>query len=113
MIIENFIKNFWNGKIKLWQSFWLVGVIGGIIVGNIIIFIEESIFSNITQSTTEISIRSKILILIWLIFYTVGIWRSAENYNGPFFLKIATKIYIAGNCLSTVFILFFFKSNII
>ena len=109
MIIENFIRNFWQGKIKLWQSFWLVGGIGGILIFNLIIFIEDKIFSNSTEYLTELSFRSKLLVLIWTIFYTVGIWRSAENYNGYAFLKILTKFYIPANCLSSVYILFFLK----
>ena len=41
MFIEKFIINFWRGNLKLWHSFWLVGGFGGIIVSQIIIFIEQ------------------------------------------------------------------------
>ena len=109
MFIENFLKNFWKGKLKLWQSFWLVGGIGGIIIGQIILFIEEKFFYNVSISPSDISIRGKALILIWVVYSTVGIWRSAENYRGSSFWKISTKIYIAANCLSTIFLLFFFR----
>ena len=107
MVIENLIKNFWLGKVKLWKAFWLVGAIGGIIIGNIIIFIEENIFANPSGNPIDLTFRSKILIMFWVIYSTVGIWRSSENYNGSTFLKTSTKIYIAANCLSSIYLLFF------
>ena len=109
MIIENFIRKFWQGKLKLWHSFWLVGFIGGIIVGKIIVFIEEKIFSSYSQSPFEFSLRGKLLVIVWIIFSTVGIWRSAEKYQGLVFWKISTKIYISINCISSILLLFFFN----
>ena len=109
MIIENFIRKFFQGNLKLWQSFWLVGFIGGVIVGKVIVFIEEKIFSSYTQNPFEFSMRGKILVLIWVIFSTIGIWRSAENYQGNIFWKISTKIYISINCISSILLLFFFN----
>ena len=111
MFIEKYITSFWQGKLKLWQSFWLVGGLIGIIIGQIIIFIEEKIFGNPSQNPFEFSFRAKILILIWVIYTTVGIWRSSERYEGLFLWKISTKIYIIINCLSTIFLLFFFNFN--
>ena len=107
MIIENILKKFWLGKLKLWQSFWLVGGIGGVIIGKIIIFIEGNIFTKYTQAPIDFSFRAKLLILLWLIYTTVGIWRSAEMYNGSPFWKYSTKIYIGVNCISSIFLLFF------
>ena len=109
MIIEKYIINFWQGRLKLWHSFWLVGGIGGIFAGQIIIFIEERIFSNFPQNPFDFSFRSKFLILLWIVYSTVGIWRSSENYTGSVFWKITTKIYIAINCISSFLLLFFFN----
>tara|TARA_Y100000590_G_scaffold337398_1_gene384355 strand:+ start:11843 stop:12193 length:351 start_codon:yes stop_codon:yes gene_type:complete len=111
MFLENYIKDFWRGKLKLWHSFWIVGGIGGILIGQIIIFIEKTFFSSSSLNLLEFSTRGKILILIWVVFSTIGIWRSAENYNGPSFLKIITKIYVAVNCFSSIYILFFFNTQ--
>lgn len=108
MLIEKIISNFWQGKLKLWHSFWLVGGVGGIIVGQIIMFIEEKIFNNIGQNPFDFTFRGKILILIWVIYTTVGIWRSSENYEGNALWRSLTKIYITINCLSSIFLLFFF-----
>ena len=108
MFIEKFIISFWQGKMKLWQSFWLVGGIGGIIITQIIIFIEEIIFSNPIESPLGFSLRGKILVLIWIIYSTTGIWRSAEKYKESTLSKIAAKIYVTINCLSSILLLFFF-----
>jgi len=107
MFIEKFIINFWRGNLKLWHSFWLVGGFGGIIVSQIIIFIEQKIFANSANNLFNFSIRGKLLIVIWVIFSTIGIWRSAEKYTGSTFWKISTKIYISINCISSIYILFF------
>ncbi|MBI29326.1 MAG: hypothetical protein CFH21_01156 [Alphaproteobacteria bacterium MarineAlpha5_Bin11] len=109
MVIEKYIKNFWYGRVKLWQSFWLVGGIGGIIIGRIIIFIKESLLSDYSLLPIDFSFRIKILITAWVIYSTVGIWRSAEFYQGPSYWKVIVKIYIAMNCISTFFLLFFFR----
>ena len=90
---------------------WIVGGIGGILIGQIIILIEKTFFSSSSLNLLEFSTRGKILILIWVVFSTIGIWRSAENYNGPSFLKIITKIYVAVNCFSSIYILFFFNTQ--
>ena len=92
MIIEKYIIYFWQGKLKLWQSFWLVGGLVGIIIGQILIFLKEFIFSNYAQNPNDFPIGIKLLILMWIIYSTVGIWRSSENYKGYYFWKISTKI---------------------
>ena len=109
-IIEKYIMSFWQGKLKLWHSFWLVGGIGGIITGQIIIFLEQKIFNYNPLFPFDFTIRGKILVLLWIIFTTIGIWKSAENYNGLYFWKIITKIYIVINCLSALLLMFYFDA---
>ena len=109
MNIESLIKKFWQGKIKLWQSFWLVGAIGGFIIGRIIILIEDKIFENKPLFPIDFTFRSKFLILIWSIYTTIGIWRSAENYKGSPLIRNITKIYIVLNFITTLYVFFFFN----
>ena len=91
MNIQIKLEDFWQGKIPLWKSYWIVGeLINGIIV--VIIFNIELKFFNNTKLFQNIPLLSfnnlhfinKIVILVWTIFITVGIWRSAENYQGRF-----------------------------
>ena len=37
----------------------------------------------------------KIVLLIWTIFITIGIWRSAENYKGSIIWIIATFLFLS------------------
>ena len=38
---------------------------------------------------------SKIVLIIWTLFITIGIWRSAENYNGNVIWIIATFLFLS------------------
>ena len=81
--------SFWNGKIPLWKSYWLVGELLNALVLLIIFNAEIYYFGNSKfleylplLSYSELSFFAKFIIFVWSIFITVGIWRSAENYKG-------------------------------
>ena len=107
------IVNFWNGNIKLWKSYWLVGeLFNGLVL--LIIFNLEIYFFNTNSSVSQIpflnfsnlTIISKVTIFIWTIFISVGIWRSAENYKGNILWIILTFIIVAYRCYSLRLIFF-------
>ena len=52
-------------------------------------------FSATSQYPLDFTIRGKILILIWVIFTTIGIWRSAENYKGNIIWIVATFLFLS------------------
>ena len=102
MNISNKLANFWQGNIALWKSYWIVGeLINALIV--IIIFNIELRFFNNTKilenipllSFNDLHITNKFIILLWTIFITVGIWRSAENYQGRFIWTVLTLIVLS------------------
>tara|TARA_X000000950_G_scaffold16238_1_gene17702 strand:+ start:335 stop:676 length:342 start_codon:yes stop_codon:yes gene_type:complete len=110
---KQLIKDFYEGKIKLWKSYWLVGeLLNGIIL--LIIFNLEIYFFN-TNSTvsqiplldfTNLTFISKIFIFIWTIFISIGIWRAAENYKGSVIWIFLTFIVVAYRCYSLRLIFF-------
>ena len=113
MFNNNVIKNFLNGKVKLWKSYWLVGeLLNGLVL--IIIFNFEIYFFNKENSVYQIpfldfnnlSLISKLFIFIWTIFISLGIWRSAENYKGNIIWIILTFIVIAYRCYTLRLIFF-------
>ena len=63
---------------------------------------QELLFINFNKFT----IISKFIIIIWSIYITVGIWRSAENYKGSIIWIILTLIIISYRLfvLRTIFI---------
>ncbi len=100
--MEKIIGRFWRGEITLWRSYWLVGELLNAIFILIIFNLEIYLFGN-NQITTSIpfldfsnfSFLSKMILIIWTIFLTTGIWRSAENYNGNIIWIIATFIFLS------------------
>ena len=99
---KNLINLFYHGKIKLWKSYWLVGELLNAFFILLIFNMEIYLFGN-NQFTSllpfldfsNFSFVSKMFIIIWTIFITVGIWRSAENYTGSMFWIIATFIFLS------------------
>ena len=95
--MKNLIVKFFNGEITLWKSYWLVGELLNALIILIIFNIEINLFKNkflgVNLPFFEInnfSFLSKIFIIFWSIFITIGIWRSAEKYKGHFFWIIIT-----------------------
>ena len=100
MISNKIISRFIQGKITLWKSYWLVGeLLNGLII--LIIFNLEIYFFNTNSSITQIpffnlgnfNFISKIIILLWTMFISIGIWRSAENYKGNIIWIVATFLF--------------------
>ena len=102
MIDNAYIKKFFEGKIKLWKSYWLVGEILNALFILVIFNLEIYLFGNNQISNylpflnfSEFSLLSKIVLIIWTLFITIGIWRSAENYNGNVIWIIATFLFLS------------------
>ena len=124
MIIRKLINEFWYGNIKLWKSFWVIGILHALFINYLIPFIEKNVFNNdqifiLLQikdyqvpilDIIKVHFISKIIIIISTIFITVGIWRSAEKYNGNIIIIFLTLIYLSfNNILPTIkFILLIF-----
>ena len=111
--MENFIKRFWFGEIALWRSYWLVGeLLNALFILSVFNF-EIYLFGNNQFSNSlpfldfsNFSFLSKITLIIWTIFITVGIWRSAENYKGSIFWVVATFLFLSYRVFSLRLIFF-------
>ena len=95
--MNNFIINFWYGKLPLWKSYWIIGELINSLIILLIYNIEIRIFKNVLLykqlpflNFTNLNLISKITLLAWTIFITVGIWRSAEAYKGKLIWIILT-----------------------
>ena len=67
------LSNFIKGELPLWKSYWVAGILIGIIGTIISIALSELL---------GILIVKNIVFLILLIFWTVGVWRSGRGYIG-------------------------------
>ncbi len=100
--MEKIISRFWRGEITLWRSYWLVGELLNAIFILLIFNLEIYLFGN-NQFTnflpfldfSNFSLLSKLILILWTVFLTTGIWRSAENYNGSIIWIIATFIFLS------------------
>ena len=111
--MEKLINNFWKGKITLWRSYWLVGELLNAFFILVIFNIEVYLFGNnqFTRSLpfldfSNFSFLSKLTLIIWTIFITIGIWKSAENYRGSIFWIIATFLFLSYRVFSLRLIFF-------
>lgn len=100
--MENLIRRFWVGEISLWRSYWLIGELLNALFILLIFNIEIYIFGNskFTSSLpfldfSNFSVISKLLIIVWTVFLTVGIWRSAEKYKGNIIWIVATFLFLS------------------
>ena len=111
--MEKIVVRFWNGEITLWRSYWLIGELLNAIFILAIFNFEIYVLRN-NQFTSSLpfldfsnfSFISKFILIIWTIFLTVGIWRSAENYKGNIIWIIATFIFLSYRIFTLRFIFF-------
>jgi hypothetical protein len=78
---KKIIINFWQGKIYLSFSFWVVLTIGGTIVSLPAYLITDSVIDNFSELSALLFLLAIIFQYIYMIFAYVGTWRSASNYK--------------------------------
>ena len=111
--MENIINRFWRGEITLWRSYWLVGELLNALFILGIFNLEIYLFGN-NQFTnflpfldfSNFTTLSKIFLIIWSVFITIGIWRSAENYTGSVMWILATFLFLSYRTFSLRLIFF-------
>ncbi len=111
--MKKIISKFFRGEIILWRSYWLVGELLNALFILVIFNLEIYVFDNNKFSNSlpfldfsNFSLLSKLSLLIWTIFITIGIWRSAENYKGNIFWIIATFLFLSYRIFSLRLIFF-------
>jgi hypothetical protein len=111
--MQKILNKFLNGKVALWRSYWLVGEVLNALFILAVFNFEIYIFRNnqISNSLpfldfTNFSFLSKITIIIWTIFITIGIWRSAEDYKGSIVWILATFLFLSYRVFSLRLIFF-------
>jgi hypothetical protein len=76
------ITRLWRGEVALWKTFWLFGAGGGIILG-LPIFATMLALTDVPDDRTATVILAALgILLIYLVWVSVGIWRAAGRYPG-------------------------------
>tara|TARA_B100001250_G_C19609492_1_gene704262 strand:+ start:104 stop:436 length:333 start_codon:yes stop_codon:yes gene_type:complete len=110
--MQNIINRFWTGNITLWKSYWLVGELLNalfiLLIFNIEIYFFKNQFTNYLPflDFNNFNFLSKIILIIWTLFITIGIWRSAEKYKGNIIWIAATFIFLSYRIFTMRLILF-------
>ena len=75
---QNFFKRCWQGSARLWQAFWLVGVLGKLLVVTIG-FLGSFMITGAFQNDALVGVLLVPLLLGYLVFASVSVWRCAHN----------------------------------
>ena len=113
MIKYSLINDFFEGKVKLWKSFWIAGelVYGFLLL--ILLQLDKYFFSDLSERSNYLSIFnlnnlsfiSKLFLILITLFISIGVWRAAENYRGSIFIILFVFIYY-GYRVSSLVLLF-------
>ena len=109
----SFIQDFFEGKVKLWKSFWIAGelVYGFLLL--ILLQLDKYFFSDLSERSNNLSIfnlnnlsfLSKLFLILITLFISIGVWRAAENYRGSIIIILLVFIYY-GYRVSSLVLLF-------
>ena len=92
------LRELWSGQMPLRRAFWVFGALGGMFFGLMFSYLNW---------TNEAGVGSPWVILLGLAAYfayftvvSVGVWRSANRYNGAMrysiLAKLVVMIWVAG-----------------
>ena len=83
-------------KGRIWWTFPILLFVLAIFNFEIYLFGNNQ-FSNLLPflDFSNFSLLSKLALIIWTVFITIGIWRSAENYKGNIIWIIATFLFLS------------------
>lgn len=98
-----YLYRVWMGEERLWITFWLFGVVGGIIAN-----IAVMVAGNLPYfEFKEVVIYSlSIFVLVYTAFIIVSFWNSAANYTGPRIWSVLVQMISLINCIFWLALLF-------
>tara|TARA_B100000989_G_scaffold151853_1_gene113296 strand:+ start:114 stop:455 length:342 start_codon:yes stop_codon:yes gene_type:complete len=110
MIKLSLIQNFFEGKVKLWRSFWIVGelIYGFLLL--VLLQLDKYFFLDLSERSNYLSIfnlnnlsfLSKLFLILITLFISIGVWRAAENYRGSILIILLVFIYYGYRVFSLV-----------
>ena len=74
-----FFYKFIKGDLPLWQSYWIVGILFGIVAAILYGLDQYPIFNNI-------------IIILFYLFWIIGVWKSGLKYKGKKIWVILSRV---------------------
>jgi len=80
----NLIRLLWRGEIPLWKTYWVYGVLGGLVVQGVVLALSYNSLRFINRPGGGLVLLVvNILAIAYSGLMLGSIWRSAGNYMGP------------------------------
>ena len=108
-----FVKRAWYGEERLWKVFLIYGVLGYFIVVKLSMAVRTVTFNYILTADNSIlgtiirfilMVTPFVLLSMYVVYMSVGLWRCARNVKTKFFYYVARAIAF---CLMLVYIVYF------
>lgn len=107
------LRNLWRGEFELWKIFWIYGVVAVILIP----FVSPYMFLIISLIFPKIP--TIVYVYLFLFIYNpygflviVGIWRSADNYQGPRKWAFSAKLSIVAFAIFLFYNLLTFRHQL-
>ena len=100
----NIVRSLWKGEIRLVITYWIYGVVGGVVF-NVLFALFESTGVYESDEFGVLGVVGLLLLVSWIVYSVlvfVGIWRSANNYQGPGHWAALAKIMVVVGAVSVV-----------
>jgi hypothetical protein len=82
--MANHIKSLWRGEVKLWKIFWIYGIAAVILIPFLLPYFFVIMSSTFPKIPDIVYIYPSFFIYAaYGLLVIVGIWRSADKYQGP------------------------------
>lgn len=75
---ESWTTRYWNGRVPLWRSFWLVGVLGQLVMLILATVLGASVVKPVFGHLVAYSLSAAAVVAA-AVFASVSVWRSAGN----------------------------------
>ena len=88
-----FFLRCWIGRARLWQAYWLVGVLGQTFAMLLVVLLGTLLWHSPQDNLWFNSVGAAILVG-WSVFAAVSIWRCAPNTSQPVWGAIARVVLV-------------------
>jgi len=90
---RNFFLRCWSGSARLWQAYWLVGVVGQLFV-MLLLALAGVLFWHSPHDNLWFNPAATSIVIAWLVFSGVSIWRCAPNASMPAWGALARTVLV-------------------
>jgi len=96
---QNYFLRLFRGKISLPMTYWVWFLFVTFVFGISLDFFGEQLGINPTSTQALILFGSSILVMCYIIFILIAVWRSATNHDGSRFWANVAKIVVVVNVI--------------